>query len=43
MQSTKLKGAKRPRMGAQSAEPKGAKRPSQRARLSAANVGASVI
>ena len=33
--STKLEGAKRPRMRVQSAKPEGAKRPSQRAGMSA--------
>ena len=38
--STKPEGAKRPRMGAQSAKPDGAKQLSWRAGMSAANVGA---
>ena len=37
----KVEGVKRPRMQAQSAKPEGSKRPSRRARMSAANIGAS--
>ena len=43
MQRTKLEGAKRPRMRVQSAKPEGAKQMSQRAGMSAANVGASLV
>ena len=43
VQSTKTEGAKRPRMRARSAKPEGAKRPSRCARMSAANVCATLL